>query len=54
MDRAVDHSAAPTAISYLRTRAVYDTIFIVITILGTKVNPKYDPHDEKQMLNYSY
>jgi hypothetical protein len=44
MDRAVDHSAAPTAISYLRTRAVYDTIFIVITILGTNQLQKSSPN----------
>jgi hypothetical protein len=35
MDRAVDPSSALTAISYLRTRAVYDTICIVITISKT-------------------
>jgi hypothetical protein len=35
-DRAVDHSAALIVIRYSRTRAVYVTIFIVITTLRTR------------------
>lgn len=43
MDRAVDHSAALTVIRYSRTRAVYVTIFIVITTLRTRQLEKYRP-----------
>jgi hypothetical protein len=42
-DRVVDRSAALTAISYLRIRAVYDTTYIVITILRTKWLLKASP-----------
>jgi hypothetical protein len=43
MDMAVDPSSALTAISYLRTRAVYDTICIVITISRTNRLRKSSP-----------
>jgi hypothetical protein len=43
MDMAVDPSSALTAISYLRTRAVYDTIYIVITISRTNRLRKPSP-----------
>jgi hypothetical protein len=43
MDRVVDHSAALTAIRYLRIRAVCVTIFTVITILRINHLLKYKP-----------
>jgi len=43
MDRAVDHSGALTVIRYSRTRAVYVTIFIVITTSRTRQLEKSRP-----------
>jgi hypothetical protein len=43
MDRAVDHSGATTVIRYSRTRAVYVTIFIVITTSRTRQLEKSRP-----------